>query len=87
MQAFGLEISFLTNIYLLSVLYLIMSIIPSFVVIEAGIRGTVSIEIFKAVTSNDVGVIASGLFIWLINLMIPALIGVILLVGKKVFKK
>jgi hypothetical protein len=87
MDAFGLDIAVFTNMYLLSVLYLIMSIIPSFVVIEAGIRGTVSMELFKSVTSNDVGIIASGLFIWLINLMVPAVIGVLLLVGKKLFRR
>jgi hypothetical protein len=87
MQAFGLQLVWLQNVYLLQVLFLVMSIIPSFVIMEAGIRGKVSIEIFKLVTTNNVAVLASGLFIWLLNLMAPALLGVLFLVGKKVFKK
>ena len=87
MQAFGLQLFWLQNIYLLQVLFLVMSIIPSFVIMEAGVRGKVSIEIFMLVTSNNIAVLASGLFIWLLNLMAPALIGVVLLIGKKVFKK
>jgi hypothetical protein len=87
MDAFGVAIAVFPNIALLSVLFLVMSIVPSFVILEAGIRGTVSLEIFRAVSSNDVGILASGLFIWMINLMTPAIIGVLLLLGKKVFRK
>jgi hypothetical protein len=87
MQAFGLQVHWLQNVYLLQVLFLVMSIIPSFVIMEAGIRGKVSIEIFKLVTANNVAVLASGLFIWLLNLMLPALFGVLLLIGKRVFKR
>ncbi len=87
MQAFGLNLHWWQNVHLLQVLFLVMAAIPSFVIMEAGIRGKVSIEIFKLVTVNNVAVLASGLFIWLLNLMAPALIGVVLLIGKKVFKK
>ncbi len=85
--AFGIDIDFATSVILLSVMLLILSIVPSFVIIEAGIRSTVGVEIFKIATTNDVAVISMGLFIWLINLMIPAVIGVLLLLGKKLFKK
>jgi hypothetical protein len=87
MSAFGVEIDFISSIILLTVMLLILSIVPSFVIIEAGIRSTVGVEIFKVATSNDVAIISMSLFIWLINLMIPAIIGVLLLLGKKLFKK
>ncbi len=87
MQAFGLSINWLQNICLLNVLFLTMAIVPSFVIIEAGIRGKISIEIFKLVSINSIAILASGLFIWLLNLMLPAVIGVLLLVGKRLFRK
>lgn len=86
-QAFGISIATASCVCLLSILYLVMSIVPSFVIIEAGIRGKVSTVLFAVVTTNLTGIIASGLFIWLINLMLPAIIGVLLLLGKRVFKK
>ncbi len=87
LNAFGVTVNLFTTSCLLTVLFLLMSIIPSFILIEAGIRGKVSIELFRTVTTNFSAVMAAGLFIWAINLMIPAIFGVLLLLGKKVFKK
>lgn len=86
-NAFGLEANLQTVTILIAVQFLVMSIVPSFVIIEAGIRSTVSIEVFKVVTTNTAAIFATSTFIWLLNLMIPAIIGVILLIGKKVFRK
>ncbi len=86
-QAFGIEVAIHQEAVLVAVLFLVMSIIPSFVIVEAGIRGSVSIELFKIVTTNTVGVVATGIFVWLLNLMLPAIIGVLLLLGKRVFKR
>jgi uncharacterized membrane protein YbhN (UPF0104 family) len=87
LNAFGIETSIFNYIILLSVLFLVMSIVPSFVIIEAGIRSTVSIELFKVITSNTAAIIATSTFIWLLNLMLPAILGVILLLGKRIFKR
>jgi hypothetical protein len=87
LNAFGIEVPFFTQSILLSVLFWVMSIVPSFVIIEAGIRTSVSIEIFKIVTLNRAAIFATSTFIWLLNLILHAIIGVLLLVGKKLFRK
>jgi Lysylphosphatidylglycerol synthase TM region len=87
LHAFGVEGSMGTFIVLITVLFLVLTIVPSFVIIEAGIRSTVSIEIFRVITSNTAAIFATSTFIWLLNLMLPALIGVLLLLGKRVFKR
>ncbi len=87
LEAFGVQANTIQLISAVSVMFLVMVIIPSFVILEAGIRGTVSVEIFKVFSANVIGIMATGYFIWFINLMMPALFGVLLLVGKKVFKR
>lgn len=88
MNAFGLNEGFAINICLVCVLFIVMSAIPTIVLAEAGIRGKAGIYIFGVVyATSHVAIIASGLFIWLINLMLPAVAGGLMLLGKKIFKK
>lgn len=87
MNAFGVNESLGVNCCLVSVLFIVMSAIPTIVLAEAGIRGKAGIVIFGLVYSSRVAIIASGLFIWLINLMLPALAGGLMLLGKRIFKK
>jgi hypothetical protein len=86
-NAFGVDGNLQTLTTLIAVQFLVMSIVPSFVIIEAGIRSTVSIEVFRVVTTNTAAIFVTSTFIWLLNLMIPAIIGVVLLIGKRVFRK
>jgi Lysylphosphatidylglycerol synthase TM region len=88
MNAFGINESISVNMCLVSVLFIVMSVIPTIVLAEAGIRGKAGHFIFGVVySSSQVAIIASGLFIWLVNLMLPALLGGLMLLGKKIFKK
>lgn len=87
MNAFGINESLGVNICLVSVLFIVMSAIPTIVLAEAGIRGKAGMVIFGLVYTSRVAIIASGLFIWLINLMLPALAGGLMLLGKRIFKK
>ncbi len=88
MNAFGLNGGILVNTCLVSVLFIVMSAIPTIVLAEAGIRGKAGIFIFGVVyTGNSLAIVSSGLFIWLINLMLPALAGGLMLLGKRIFKK
>jgi hypothetical protein len=87
MKAFGIELGVWMLICLVSVLFLVLSVIPSIVLAEAGIRGAASVEIFYLFTSNVTAVVTSGWFIWLVNLMLPALLGGLLLLGKRIFKR
>jgi hypothetical protein len=88
MNAFGLQENMAVNTCLVSVLFIVMSAIPTIVLAEAGIRGKAGIFIFGVVyPASSVAIIASGLFIWVVNLMLPALAGGLLLLGKRIFKK
>lgn len=71
--------------WLISILFLIMAVIPTIALADLGIRGQASLELFGLFSANKVGIIAASAGMWCINLVIPALIGSMLIVGIKIF--
>lgn len=71
----------------ISVVFLTMAVVPTFTFLtELGLRWGASIQVLEVFTPNMVGVFASSFAIWLINLIIPALIGSLLILSIKLFK-
>ncbi len=69
-----------------SVIFLVLSIVPTIAVItELGVRWRVGIEVVQLFDNNITGILATSLAIWIINLVIPALIGSLLILGIKLF--
>jgi hypothetical protein len=69
-----------------SVIFLVLSIVPTIAVItELGVRWKVGIEVVQLFNSNITGILATSLAVWMINLVIPALIGSLLILSIKVF--
>ena len=71
----------------MSVVFLIMAIVPTLTFLtELGLRWEASIQVLELFSSNVLGIFAASFAIWLINLIIPALIGSLLIVRIKLFK-
>lgn len=69
-----------------SVVFLVLSIVPTIAVItELGVRWKASMEVVQIFNGNLAGILATSLAIWIINLVIPALIGSLLILGIKIF--
>ncbi|MBS1615222.1 MAG: flippase-like domain-containing protein [Bacteroidetes bacterium] len=52
-----------------------MAVIPSIALAELGIRGVVSLFVFRPYSSNAAGIAYATFVLWLVNLMLPALAG------------
>jgi hypothetical protein len=71
----------------MSVVFLVMAVVPTFTFLtELGLRWGASIQVLELFNTNTIGIFAASFAIWLINLIIPALIGSLLIVGIKLFK-
>lgn len=70
-----------------SVLFLLLAIVPTIPIAELGVRGEISIKVFGLLTANTLGVISVAGFIWLINIIIPSLIGSLFVLSLRIFKK
>jgi len=71
----------------MSVVFLVMAIIPTFTFLtELGLRWETSIQVLELFSANTIGIFAASFAIWLINLIVPALIGSLLMLSIKIFK-
>jgi len=84
---FGIFLSFSQVWGGISVVFLVMAVIPTFTFLtELGLRWGASIQVLELFSTNTVGIFAASFAIWLINLVIPALLGSLLIVSIKFFK-
>jgi len=69
-----------------SVMFVLMAVIPTLTFLtDLGFRWAVGIQVFQVYTLNTAAILAVSLGIWLINLIIPALVGSLLILRIKLF--
>jgi uncharacterized membrane protein YbhN (UPF0104 family) len=83
LTAFGVNLLTIEEILLIPVCFLFASIIPTILISEIGVRGSVALFVFGIVSDMDIQIILASVLLWLINVALPALIG---LLGLKDFK-
>lgn len=72
---FGAEIVFFEGLLLIFTMYLFVSIIPTFFILDVVIRGGVAVWLFSFVNVPELAVLATVLTIWIFNFALPALLG------------
>lgn len=70
-------------IFIIFIYYLLVSLFPSHLLVDVGIRGSVALFLFDGLGLNAMVVLASVFFVWLINQVLPSLIGAYALVSEK----
>lgn len=86
LQVFDISLFWLDAFALTGVMLLVLGIIPSIAFAELGLRGKVSLLLFGLVTTNDVGIISTAVGIWLINLILPSIVGTLFILGIRIFR-
>jgi uncharacterized membrane protein YbhN (UPF0104 family) len=81
--AFQISIPFIPTLLSIFLIFWLMAIIPSIAIAELPIRAEMSYTILQVFSSNAIGIMSASVLLWLINLIIPALIGGIVLIGAK----
>ncbi|HZJ59352.1 MAG TPA: hypothetical protein VFD24_03720, partial [Chitinophagaceae bacterium] len=69
-----------------SVIFLVLAIIPTFAIAELGLRGKVSLKLIGLFSTNSLGISIATATIWIINLVLPANAGSLLILSIKIFK-
>lgn len=87
LKVFGVGASWQILICLVSVLFMLMAMIPTIALAELGIRGKLSLELFGLVTNQQLSILAASAGIWIVNLIIPAVLGTVFLLGLRLFKQ
>jgi len=86
LQLLQVEQNIWSAFWIITVMFWILAIIPSFAIADLGIRGTVAQTLFYY-SSNTIGILTLTSGIWFVNLFIPALIGSLLILGIKIKKE
>ena len=86
LSVMNIGINFTMCFWLLTVFYLLMAMAPTIGFTELPVRATASVALFSLYSSNILGIQAAALSIWLINLVMPAIIGSVLILGVKITK-
>jgi hypothetical protein len=86
-RLFNVEINWWQNLFVLSVVFLILAVIPTFAIADVVIRGDITWRLMKLFTINSLGVTMTIAAIWFINLVLPAIAGSLLIAGVRLFKK
>lgn len=76
LKLFNVEINYINALVGISQVYFLMAIIPTFALGELGVRGSLSLWILGVYTTAVSGIIAASIFLWILNLALPALVGV-----------
>jgi len=87
LQVLHVEIFWFDCFWIISILFLVLAIVPSFAIADLGIRGKFSTGLLNLYSANTVGILGTTFGIWFINLFIPALAGSIMILGIRFFKE
>lgn len=82
----NIDISLIESLTMSSLTFFSMSVIPTIALTEIGVRGSVAVFFFGYLSENVVGIMTAAFSLWLINLVIPAIIGVFFVYQLKFFR-
>ena len=95
LRILGVNLPLLHSLFLTSALYYALTIIPTIALTELGIRGSLAIFLFELYFSQNGGftekmglaIFTASSTIWLLNIIIPALLGTLFVYRLKFFRK
>jgi uncharacterized membrane protein YbhN (UPF0104 family) len=87
LDSLGVEMHWWQGFLMNAVIYLVMALVPTIAIAELGLRGKVSLYFMGLLSANSPAIIAATVGIWCINLLLPAILGSVLLLGIKIFKE
>ncbi len=84
---FEVDITLMQAIILIPVYFITLTAIPTITLAELGVREVVAITVFSAISTNEIGMVSTSFAIWVINLAIPAILGVFFVLRARLFKE
>ena len=95
LKLFSVPVSFFEGLLLISLVFFVVSVIPTVTLTELGIRDSVALYFFtvylakQGIVSSQVtvGVLSASTVLWIINLALPAVLGTFFVFRLKFFRK
>ena len=87
LHVFEVDINFFQSILSVMIVFFFITLTPTITIAEIGVRGSVALLVFMKFSSNVIGILSSTFLLWVINLIIPAIIGSFFIFSLKFFRK
>ena len=87
LNIFDVNVSFYISLLSIMLIFLFMTLTPTIAITEIGVRGSVALLVLGVFSNNLVGILSSTVLLWIINLIIPAIIGSLFIFNLKFFRK
>ena len=75
LNLFGVEVAYQKAMIVISSMYLLASIIPTFFVLDVVVKGSIAVYLFGIVGVNALTVLSIITVMWILNFMLPSAIG------------
>ncbi len=75
LNLFGVEVAYEKAMIVISSMYLLASIIPTFFVLDVVVKGSIAVYLFGIVGVNAFTVLSIIMVMWILNFMLPSAIG------------
>ena len=86
LRFFGIDVDILKGASCIATIYLLQTSIPLPPIVGLLARGEIALKIWGIFSANELSILAATFTLWVINLIIPALIGLILILKLNVLK-
>ncbi|MFT5877489.1 MAG: uncharacterized membrane protein YbhN (UPF0104 family) [Salibacteraceae bacterium] len=83
---FDVDLEFTEALVLIPVYFITLTAIPTITLAELGVREVVAISVFSVAATNEIGMVSTSFAIWLINLAVPAILGIFFVLRARLFK-
>ena len=87
LRIFQVDVDFANALMMISMTYFVMTAVPTIAITELGVRGSIAVYFLGMLSNNVSSIFTASSMLWLINLAIPALIGVMFIFQLRFFRK
>ena len=87
LHVFNVDISLYNAIVSVMLVFFFITLTPTITIAEIGVRGSMALLVFLKFSPNVIGILSSTFLLWIINLIIPAIIGSFFIFSLKFFRK
>ncbi len=87
LRALNVDLDFLAGFMMISMVFFVVTAVPTIALTELGIRGATAIYFIGLLSTDHFGILMSSFLLWMINLVVPASIGAVLVLNFKIFRK
>ena len=87
LHVFNVDISLYDAILSIMLVFFFITLTPTITIAEIGVRGSMALLVFLKFSTNVIGILSSIFLLWIINLIIPAIIGSFFIFSLKFFRK